>query len=365
MTLGTRRDRFGLPVAQVDWRPTAADRASIRASQKAVDTALRAAGLGHVEFMLGDEQPPALLEGNFHHLGATRMHADPAMGVVDADCRVHSVEQPLCRGQLGVSDIWMLQPDAHGSGAGAAVGRPPEEAAGRLIGSKLRLALGAHRRPVWLAARSAFWACAPDPPSQAPEPPVAPSTREPASPAASCLSGGGVAIGVGDDAQSVVNAHAAGTTYIVKAGTHLRNFSVQPKSGDRFCGEPGAVLDGGRSLASAFSGGATQRDPGLDHGAGLQPWPAGRGHPAAAARQRLGGAQRVGPAQRLGRPAGRRWHEDPRRPLQRQRPAGDRRQRRHRDPAGRAGRRSGDPRRAGAGPQPHPARQPASSRPAA
>jgi len=66
-----------------------------------------------------------------------------------------------------------------------------------------------------------------------------------------------VAIGTGDDARSVVNAHGAGTTYVVKAGTHLRNFSVQPKSGDRFCGEPGAVLDGGRSLASAFSGGAT------------------------------------------------------------------------------------------------------------
>ena len=53
-----------------------------------------------------------------------------------------------------------------------------------------------------------------------------------------------MAIGVGDDAQMVVNAHGAGTTYVVKAGTHLRNFSVQPKSGDRFCGEPGAVLDG-------------------------------------------------------------------------------------------------------------------------
>ncbi|NMO90285.1 right-handed parallel beta-helix repeat-containing protein [Actinomycetospora sp. TBRC 11914] len=66
-----------------------------------------------------------------------------------------------------------------------------------------------------------------------------------------------MAIGVGDDAQSVVNAHGAGTSYIVKAGVHLRNFSVRPQSGDRYCGEPGAVLDGGRSLASAFSGGAT------------------------------------------------------------------------------------------------------------
>jgi len=91
VTLGRRRDRFGLPVARVDWRPAPSDRASIRASQEAVDEALRAAGLGHVEFMLGDEHPPALLEGNFHHLGTTRMHIDPASGVVDADCRVHGV----------------------------------------------------------------------------------------------------------------------------------------------------------------------------------------------------------------------------------------------------------------------------------
>jgi choline dehydrogenase-like flavoprotein len=91
VTLGSRRDRFGLPVAQVAWRPTDSDRASIRASQERLDAALRAAGLGRVEFMLGDERPPALLEGNFHHLGTTRMHADPNHGVVDADCRVHGV----------------------------------------------------------------------------------------------------------------------------------------------------------------------------------------------------------------------------------------------------------------------------------
>jgi choline dehydrogenase-like flavoprotein len=89
--LGTGRDRFGLPVARVDWRPTDSDRASIRGSQEVVDAALRAAGLGHVELMLGDEHPPTLLEGNFHHLGATRMHPDPAMGVVDGDCRVHGL----------------------------------------------------------------------------------------------------------------------------------------------------------------------------------------------------------------------------------------------------------------------------------
>ena len=103
-----------------------------------------------------------------------------------------------------------------------------------------------------------LWARAPDPQPSAPQPHTVVSTTKPKPPTPSCPArGGGVAIGVGDDARSVVNAHGAGTTYIVKAGTHVRNFSVQPKSGDRFCGEWGAVLDGGRSLTSAFSGGAT------------------------------------------------------------------------------------------------------------
>jgi Right handed beta helix region len=95
-----------------------------------------------------------------------------------------------------------------------------------------------------------------------------------------------VAIGAGDNAQSVVDAHRAATTYVVNAGIHLRNFSVRPKSGDRFCGEPGAVLDGGRSLESAFSGGA--RNVTLDsitvwdydsgrQGAAIQPEPRASG----------------------------------------------------------------------------------------
>jgi parallel beta-helix repeat protein len=102
-----------------------------------------------------------------------------------------------------------------------------------------------------LAARSL------DPSARPPQAVGAAGVAEPPAPASTCLAGGGVAIGAGDDAQSVVNVHGPGTTYLVKAGIHLRNFSVQPKSGDRFCGEPGAVLDGGRSLPTAFSGGAT------------------------------------------------------------------------------------------------------------
>jgi parallel beta-helix repeat protein len=92
--------------------------------------------------------------------------------------------------------------------------------------------------------------------STSPRPPQAPPGPSAPPSASSCLTGGAVTIGVGDDAQSVVNAHRPGTTYVVESGVHLRNFGVRPQSGDRYCGEPGAVLDGGRSLPSAFSGGA-------------------------------------------------------------------------------------------------------------
>lgn len=98
--------------------------------------------------------------------------------------------------------------------------------------------------------------------------------------ASSCTNRNGVPIGVGDDAQNVVNMHPPGTVYIIAAGIHLQNFSVQPRTGDTFCGEKGAVLDGGRTFRSAFSGAAnnvtldsiTARDYASERqGAAIQP----------------------------------------------------------------------------------------------
>jgi parallel beta-helix repeat protein len=93
----------------------------------------------------------------------------------------------------------------------------------------------------------------------APERPAG-ATEAPSTPAIAptCAAKGGVPIRPGDNAQRVVEAHGAGTTYLVKAGTHRGTFSVEPKQGDSFCGERGAVLDGGRKLEAAFSGDAAK-----------------------------------------------------------------------------------------------------------
>ena len=144
---------------------------------------------------------------------------------------------------------------------------PPTAWRSRTLIVVLVLALGA---ALTLAVRTALSGEALDPPPAAPGTSsaaafglVAPtSTVRPQRPATTPVQlgsrcrAGGVSIGTSDDAQQIVDARPAGTTFVVKAGIHQNNFSVQPKSGDTFCGQSGAVLDGGRSLATAFSGGA-------------------------------------------------------------------------------------------------------------
>ncbi|MGW2033379.1 right-handed parallel beta-helix repeat-containing protein [Streptomyces argyrophylli] len=62
---------------------------------------------------------------------------------------------------------------------------------------------------------------------------------------------------VGDLAEKTRNS-PAGTTFWLRPGTHRldpeRYAQVMPKKGDRYLGAPGAVLDGGRKNAYAFSG---------------------------------------------------------------------------------------------------------------
>lgn len=91
VTLDDRRDRFGMPRAHLRWRLSEADPRSIRRTQELLDRELRRAGVGRLERILGDEDPPALFEGNKHHMGTTRMDDDPRRGVVDGDGRVHGM----------------------------------------------------------------------------------------------------------------------------------------------------------------------------------------------------------------------------------------------------------------------------------
>ena len=63
----------------------------------------------------------------------------------------------------------------------------------------------------------------------------------------------GIPILPGESIQAKVDANPAGTTFILKAGTHARQ-TVVPKDGNVFRGEAGTVLDGQNATAFAFRG---------------------------------------------------------------------------------------------------------------
>lgn len=63
--------------------------------------------------------------------------------------------------------------------------------------------------------------------------------------------GDAVAIDPGESIQAAVNAHAEGTTFVIKAGVHRQQL-IKPKNGMSFLGEPGAVLDGENVTMQAF-----------------------------------------------------------------------------------------------------------------
>ena len=91
VSLGSQRDRYGQPVARLDWRLTEQDLQAIGRTQDLLSAALTRAGIGAIEQRHGDVDPPPLLGGGFHHMGTTRMHSDPRQGVVDTDSRVHGM----------------------------------------------------------------------------------------------------------------------------------------------------------------------------------------------------------------------------------------------------------------------------------
>ena len=91
--LSYERDALGMKRVALKWRLSALDRDSVRRSHEILAREIGRAGLGRVKPGLGDASGtwPADMNGARHHLGTTRMHADPKQGVVDADARVHGV----------------------------------------------------------------------------------------------------------------------------------------------------------------------------------------------------------------------------------------------------------------------------------
>jgi choline dehydrogenase-like flavoprotein len=92
VTLADELDELGQRRARLDWRFTELDVRSARRGQLLYAEEVARSGVGELEL----PDPDADLEvlspvGIYHQVGTARMHDDPARGVVDRNCRVHSV----------------------------------------------------------------------------------------------------------------------------------------------------------------------------------------------------------------------------------------------------------------------------------
>ncbi len=104
VTLGGELDRFGVPLPHVHWQAVDADATSFHRFHEVLEEELAGAGLGALRRTFngdgdgGGRRWRDLVQSGKHHMGATRMSSDPELGVVDADCRVHDLENLFVAG---------------------------------------------------------------------------------------------------------------------------------------------------------------------------------------------------------------------------------------------------------------------------
>lgn len=97
--LGTERDAFGLRRPLLDWRMSEMDVHTMRTAAMAYGAHIAEQDIGRLKLRDWLTAEPAEIPGTAedevggkHHMGTTRMSADPRDGVVDGDCRVHGVD---------------------------------------------------------------------------------------------------------------------------------------------------------------------------------------------------------------------------------------------------------------------------------
>jgi choline dehydrogenase-like flavoprotein len=98
VALGSERDFLGQRRIALNWRILPEDIRSAIRTQEIIAGALERAGLGRFFVEMREETPPDNTEGGYHHMGTTRMAVDPKQGVVDAECRIHGIDNLFIAG---------------------------------------------------------------------------------------------------------------------------------------------------------------------------------------------------------------------------------------------------------------------------
>lgn len=96
ITLDTEKDSLGMPRAQLNWVLTSLEKNSLRMINTIIGQEVGRVSMGRVKLYeylqnVNDESWPSFTGGGWHHMGTTRMSDNPKQGVVDANCKLHNI----------------------------------------------------------------------------------------------------------------------------------------------------------------------------------------------------------------------------------------------------------------------------------
>lgn len=95
VTLSGERDALGVPKARIQWRVGDMTCRTLGVAARLLQQEFARLGLGELvldEAVLDADAARPRLTDQAHHIGTTRMHASPRLGVVDENCRVHGMQ---------------------------------------------------------------------------------------------------------------------------------------------------------------------------------------------------------------------------------------------------------------------------------
>lgn len=98
--LGSERDELGMPRLVVDWRYTERDVRAIQVLLDEIAIELKRQKLGELTYDAAQLERELVRFGAYggHHIGTTRMGADPRSSVVNSDCKVHGLHNVYVAG---------------------------------------------------------------------------------------------------------------------------------------------------------------------------------------------------------------------------------------------------------------------------
>jgi choline dehydrogenase-like flavoprotein len=98
VSLSPSKDKHGLSLVSLCWQLSSRTIHSLRQTVHILQDELARSGLGRLDVAADEWAQLERPMWTWHHMGTTRMHTDSTKGVVDADCRVHGVQNLFVAG---------------------------------------------------------------------------------------------------------------------------------------------------------------------------------------------------------------------------------------------------------------------------